>query len=127
MRNFEGIANVADGIIISRGNLGLDFEPEASPGCLLPALVLCGWLLSWSQSGNVGLARGKQALGDRLCMLGSVRRQPGRGLAGRKHRERRSWASLRLAGCALRAPRSCQLASCLNMPARGGPRLPCCR
>ena len=30
VRNFEGIANSADGIIISRGNLGLDFEPEAS-------------------------------------------------------------------------------------------------
>jgi pyruvate kinase len=28
VRNFEGIAHVADGIIISRGNLGLDFEPE---------------------------------------------------------------------------------------------------
>ncbi|PRW57674.1 Pyruvate kinase [Chlorella sorokiniana] len=28
IRNFEGIAHVADGIIISRGNLGLDFEAE---------------------------------------------------------------------------------------------------
>jgi pyruvate kinase len=28
VRNFEGIAAAADGIIISRGNLGLDFEPE---------------------------------------------------------------------------------------------------
>lgn len=28
VRNFEGIAHVADGIIVSRGNLGLDFEPE---------------------------------------------------------------------------------------------------
>lgn len=28
MRNFEGIAHVADAIVISRGNLGLDFEPE---------------------------------------------------------------------------------------------------
>lgn len=28
VRNFEGIASVADGIIVSRGNLGLDFEPE---------------------------------------------------------------------------------------------------
>lgn len=29
VRNFEGIAHSADGLIISRGNLGLDFEPEA--------------------------------------------------------------------------------------------------
>lgn len=29
VRHFEGIARAADGIIISRGNLGLDFEPEA--------------------------------------------------------------------------------------------------
>ncbi|EFN57223.1 hypothetical protein CHLNCDRAFT_143690 [Chlorella variabilis] len=28
IRNFEAIAHVADGIMISRGNLGLDFEPE---------------------------------------------------------------------------------------------------
>lgn len=31
VRNFEGIAHVADGIIVSRGNLGLDFEPEVGP------------------------------------------------------------------------------------------------
>ena len=44
VRNFEGIAHVADGIIISRGNLGLDFEPEVGGAGELGRWLRSLWL-----------------------------------------------------------------------------------
>lgn len=39
--NFSGIAEAADGVILSRGNLGLDFDPGTSPG--KSAEAVCSW------------------------------------------------------------------------------------
>lgn len=50
IRSFEGIAHTADGIIVSRGNLGLDFEPEVGEG-RVAACWACGSLVASAVAG----------------------------------------------------------------------------
>ena len=42
--NFASIAEAADGVILSRGNLGLDFDPGEPPNL---QLLLCYWAGVW--------------------------------------------------------------------------------
>jgi hypothetical protein len=78
VRNFEGIAHVADGIIVSRGNLGLDFEPEVRAWGACAAGVRADAGPRPRPSGTVGWPGKTSGCALRLCTACLRPGDPGR-------------------------------------------------